>query len=73
MYDGKNAAMKIFIGQKRKKPMTRFWRLRLGGHCCTPTGHPESPVLPPVSAQVKVSGSKWRAAINQWLYSLMMC
>lgn len=72
MYDGKNAAMKIFIGQKRKKAMTRFWRLRLGGHCCKPTGHPESPVLPPVSAKVRVSGSKWRAAINQWLHSLMM-
>lgn len=73
MYDGKNAAMKIFIGQKRtKKPMIRFWRLRLGGHCCKPIGHPESPVLPPVSVEVRVSGGKGRASINQSLYSLMI-
>lgn len=72
MYDGKNAAMKIFIGQKRKKPTTRFWRLRLGVTAASPLGIQRAPVLPPVSAKVRVSGSKWRAAINQWLHSLMM-
>lgn len=43
MYDGKNAAMKIFIGQKRKKPMTRFWRLRLGVTAASPLGIQRAP------------------------------
>lgn len=62
MYDGKNAAMKIFIGQKRKKAMTRLWRLRLGGsllqaHWASREPSPASSVSEGQSLRQQVEGS----------------
>lgn len=64
----KNATLKIFIGTKEKEINGQVLETQAGVTAATLPGQAESQVLLPETAEVRSAGSKWRAAINQWLH-----